>query len=206
MNPPSNQLPPNVPGGSSLPPSDLPPSNVPPPYTPPPKSGGGLFSTRNVVIGLVVLVFACCVCGGIGTFAFFAAANRTIEQVATSIPSVLLTEVPRLGTVVPGQAAVLLAGNDFMNKLKDGDWARAYTLCTADLQSELGSAAELGKRITSGRAQPVSWNFASNDVGTKEAQLDGTATFSGNRTGTVRLVLDRAGNNWKISGFNLTPR
>jgi len=59
--------PPNVPGGSNLPPNEpgnLPPppnispsGNTPPPYMPPPATpsagGGGLFSGRNIVIGLI---------------------------------------------------------------------------------------------------------------------------------------------------------
>jgi hypothetical protein len=210
MNPP-----PYVPGGSSLPPSNLPggsgsqgmpPSNVPsggglqgmPPMSAPPaKAGGGLFTTRNIIIGLIVLLFLCCCCGVIGIFVY-----RGLQQQASTI-------ISDFGTLVPDQGRVALAGTDFMNKLKSSDWAGAYSNCTPTLQTELGSAAALGKRLTDGKVQPVSWTFATFapvTPSTQEAQIDGTAAFANGTSGSVRLVLDRAGSGWQISGFNLTPK
>ena len=204
--------PPNVPGPSDLPPSSQssmppppytpPPGGAPPPYTPPPTrpaGGGGLFSGRNIIIGLIALALLCaCTCAVV----FFV----VLPRVGSNITSQIQTNVPGGLDVV----AVTAVGTDFMTRLKNSDWTGAYNLCTPDLQKELGTAQQLGTRISNGKAQPVSWTFDQfSDITPQstEAQIDGSATFSGSRTGTLRLVLDRVGTNqWKISGFNLTPK
>lgn len=212
MNPPSN-TPPNIPGQSNLPPAPPPyggsggasggAQGIPPRMTPPATSGGGgLFSARNIIIGLVALVFLCCVCGGLLVFVVLPilgnAAGTTISN--------------QLETTVPGgvdQIKIAATGQAFMQQLKDGKWPEAYALCTPALQKDLGSAAELGKKITDGKAQPISWNFTViSDVtpASKDAQIDGTAVLTGNVNGTMRLVLDRVASDWKISGFNLKPK
>ncbi|MCA1553323.1 MAG: hypothetical protein LC737_02990 [Chloroflexi bacterium] len=217
--------PPNVPGPSNLPPNEpreIPPSQpMPPPpplgggtpppssgggippYNPPPAGRGGLFSGRNIILGLLGLLGLCCVCGAL---TFFVVLPRLGTSLGGAITDQLQTQVPGgLDTI-----QVTAVGTDFMTRLKNGDWNGAYNLCTPELQKELGSAANLNKRITDGKAQPASWSFAdfsSITPTSSDAQIDGTATFSGNRTGTLRLVLDRVGaNQWKISGFNLQPK
>lgn len=194
--------PPNVPGQSNMPPP-------PPPYggsggasggmqnMPPAKSGGGLFSARNIIIALVALVFLC-VCGcGIALVALGGVGNIIGQQIQTQVPGGLDTLV------------VVTTGTTFMQQLKDGKFPEAYALCTPALQRDLGSAAALGKKITDGKAQPISWNFTDfSDIKatSKDAQIDGTAVLTGNVNGTVRLVLDRTGSEWRISGFNLKPK
>jgi hypothetical protein len=94
-------------------------------------------------------------------------------------------------------------GENFMTALKNGNYSSAYNMCGADLKNELGSVQGLENLITQGRVQPVSWNFSSRNTSGNQAQLDGSATFSGNRNGTVRIVLEKSGNDWQIIGFNL---
>lgn len=98
------------------------------------------------------------------------------------------------------------AGENFMTALKNGDAAGAYNLCTPALQRELGSAQGLDTRIKNGRVQPTTWSFSSRNIQNDTGQLDGTVTFTGNREGTVRLVLAQVGGEWKISGFNLKEK
>ncbi len=203
---------PNVPGPSNLPPDpsrDIPPSNIPPsggtppPYMPPPPArptggGGGLFSARNIIIGLIALALLCaCACGA-AFLAFGQGANILGQTLQTSAPGLVDT------------AQVTAVAQAFMTELKSGNWSGAYAMCTPDLQKELGSAQALGSKITSGKAQPVEWTFSKYSAITSQssdAQIDGTAKFTGNTSGTLRLVLDRvSGSQWKISGFNLTPK
>ncbi|MCA1554415.1 MAG: hypothetical protein LC737_08555, partial [Chloroflexi bacterium] len=180
--------------------------STPPPYTPPPArpaGGGGLFSGRNIILGLIGLLGLCCVCGAL---TFFVVLPRLGGSLGSAITDQLQTQVPGgLDTI-----QVTAVSTDFMNKLKAGDWSGAYALCTPTLQKELASAQALGKKITDGKAQPTSWSFEDYSTITptsSDAQIDGSASFSGNRTGTLRLVLDRVGaNQWKISGFNLQPK
>ncbi len=193
-----SSTPPNVPGPSNLPRSNMPGASggsqgVPPAPPPPGQSGGGLFQPRNIIIAVIVVVALCCICGVIAFVAFYGI-NRTSGP-----------DISGLTNLTPEQQQAALVGVDFMTKLKNSDWAGAYGLCGPALQNELGSAAALGKRISDGKAQPVSWKFDTMSPVNPDTQIDGTIVFAGNVNGTVRLVLDRAGSAWQISGFNLQP-
>lgn len=216
-----------------------------PPRTPPPaRAGGGLFTGRNIVIGLLALLLLCVCACGLTSLAIGRGLVNLGAQIQTDIPNRLLTEIPQIETQAPGplqtrvpaatqtrapiigltrlpgpistpaasddQAIISQVGNNFMTQLKNSNWAAAYALCTTDLQRELGSAQQLGQRITNGKAQPITWTFQDFSEVTPDsvdAQIDGTAFYTGNRSGTLRLVLDRLGpNEWKISGFNLQPQ
>ena len=176
--------PPNVPGASNLPgssPSNLPPgSNVPPAAKP----SGGLFSGRNIIIGLVALVLLCvCGCG-----ALFVVTGGAI------------------GTIFTQVAAPSAVGVQFLTATAAGDYTTAYGLCTPALQGLLGSPAGLGKRISDANALPVSWSFSSTNLTNNRLDLGGTATFAGGRSGTVALVILKEGSDWKVDAFNLTPQ
>jgi hypothetical protein len=179
--------PPNVPGASNLPPpQSIPPSGgTPPPNMPPPaKPSGGMFSGRNIIIGLIALVLLC-VCGCGGLFVLTGGA---------------------IGTIFTQVAAPTAVGVQFLTNMEAGDYAKAYALCTPALQGVLGSPAGLGKRISDAHAQPTSWSFGNSNLNNDRLELSGTGTFSGGRSGTVSLVIVKAGSEWKVDGFNLTPQ
>lgn len=95
-------------------------------------------------------------------------------------------------------------GEAFMAALKSGDYSQAYNLCAPALQKEVGgNAAGLERLVKNGRVEPTGWTFTSRNVENNVAQLTGTATFTGNRQGTVRVTLNQIGNDWKVVGFNL---
>ena len=132
--------PPNVPG--NLPP----PPNMPPPAKP---SGGGLFSGRNIIIGLVALVLLCvCGCGGL-----FVVTGGAI------------------GTIFTQVAAPTAVGVQFLTNMAAGDYAKAYGLCTPALQGVLGSPAGLGKRISDANALPASWSFGNTNLNNNRLEL-----------------------------------
>jgi hypothetical protein len=145
---------------------------------------GGLFTTRNIIIGLVALVFLCvCACGGVavlggGTFA------AIFSQIA------------------PGATV----GGEFMGHLQAGNWDKAYALCGPALQKELGSADALGRRVTNGKSQPTGFVPSNTNVNNDRLEMSGSATFIDGRSGTFELIIDKIGNDWKIVGFNLQPK
>ncbi len=104
-----------------------------------------------------------------------------------------------LGTTQPAAQA----GENFMSALKAGDYSKAYDLCAPDLQSELKDVQGLETMITGGNVQPSKWNFTSRNVNNDTAQVEGNVTFTGDRSGTVSLVLNKMGNDWKVTGFHL---
>lgn len=96
-------------------------------------------------------------------------------------------------------------GDKFMTALKAEQWGAAYELCTAGLQKELGTPADLGTLVTRAKATPMSWSITNRNVNNDRAELSGTATFEGG-DGTVELALFKSGNDWKVNVFNLTPK
>jgi hypothetical protein len=99
------------------------------------------------------------------------------------------------------------AAGDFMSALKDGDYTKAYDMCGADLQKELGSAQGLKKFIESGNFQPVSWNFTSTNVNNDRADVRGDVVLgSDNRTMNLTLVLSNASGSWKVIGVNFAKK
>ena len=102
------------------------------------------------------------------------------------------------GLTEPAATAV----ESFMTALKNGDYAQAYALCAPSLQQEVGTPRGLQVAITNAKAQPKQWTFTSRNVSGDEGQLDGTATFASGREGTVRIVVQKVGNEWKVSGYN----
>ena len=165
---------PNSPGGMSAGVQPGMPSN---------RGGGGLFTTRNIIIGLVGLLFLC-VCGCVAIFAVTGGA---------------------IGTIFSQVAAPAGVGAQFMGNVIAGDYNAAYDLCGSSLKRELGSAANLGKRISDARAKPVSFVPSSTNLNNDRLEMSGTATFDGGRNGTFELVIEKDGNDWKVTGFNLKP-
>lgn len=96
------------------------------------------------------------------------------------------------------------AGEAFMTALKEGNYQKAYSLCSPALQRELGgNAAGLERLIKNGRVEPTAWTFTSRNIEGDSGELTGTATFTGNRQGTVRVTLNQSGGTWQVVGFNL---
>ena len=105
-----------------------------------------------------------------------------------------------------GTQPAATVGDSFMTALKDGNYSQAYGLCAPDLQKELGNASGLQTLIKNAQVQPTQWSFSSRNITNDVGELDGSVTFANNREGTVRLVLGKAGSDWKITGFNLKPK
>ena len=182
MPPAGGGMPPYTPpGGGSMPPAG---GGMPPNTPPPAKASGGLFTGRNIVIGLIALV-ALCACGGCAALALTGGA---------------------IGNLVSNVAAPAAVGTAFMADLVAGNDSQAYALCTPALQSQLGSSANFTKRIDSGQARPTSWSFSNTSLNNNRTDLTGTAEFANGRSGTVSIAVVKVGNDWKVDAFNLTPQ
>jgi len=110
------------------------------------------------------------------------------------------------GGVIGGLALTQPAtstGDAFMTALKDGHYDQAYTLCSDSLQQEVGSVQRLEELIQNGNVQPTKWSFTSRNTSGDQAELTGSVTFTGERNGTVQLVLEKVGSEWRVSGFHL---
>lgn len=96
------------------------------------------------------------------------------------------------------------AGEAFMAALRDGNYSQAYNMCSPSLQSEVVDASGLEAALATTR--PSKWSFSSSKVQSNTGQLDGSATLADGRQADLRLVLDKLGNDWKVSGARITPK
>jgi hypothetical protein len=115
---------------------------------------------------------------------------------------ILIAVVAAAGGIV-GTQPVADAGNAFLNALKQSNYDQAYSLCSPELQTKLGSAQQLKATVEQGKAQPVSWSFNSRSMSGNSGDLEGSVTMIGGVKGTVTLSLVKSGGAWKIIGFNL---
>lgn len=158
-------------GGTS--PGYMPPPSGPPMASPPKSKRSPLLIACGIIVGLLLL---CGIGGLLGGFALFNGVMNATQPIATS-------------------------GETFMTALRDGDYNKAYGLCTPALQQELKSADDLKAAMTA--KQPTSWSFTSRAINNGQGTLSGTTQYKDGSSGTVDLVLAQVGADWKISGASL---
>ncbi len=133
--------------------------------------------------------------------------RKTILIVAGAIVALLVVcgviAVVIIGLGLGATQPAATVGDSFMGALRDGNYAKAFELCSEDLQKELDSAASLETRIKDGNVEVVDWHLTSRSVTNDQAELSGDVTFTGDRTGTVSLVAQKIGSDWRIAGFHL---
>lgn len=96
------------------------------------------------------------------------------------------------------------AGERFMSAMRDGDFEGAYNMMTPALQTEFGTLEDFSGRVEGSR--PTTWTFTSRNIENNVGKLSGTATFEDSAQGNFGLVLDKVGNDWKVSGIDFnTP-
>jgi hypothetical protein len=98
---------------------------------------------------------------------------------------------------------IVAAGEEFMTALKQGDYERAYTLCTPELQDALGSQAGMAELVQN--YQPTEWNWTSRSIRNGVGRLSGSFTYADGKTGSVHLVLRQIGSDWRLVSFSMNP-
>lgn len=98
---------------------------------------------------------------------------------------------------------VVTAGDAFMSALKTGNYTQAYALCTPELQKELDSVSGMATLVEPNK--PAQWSWSSRSIRNGVGQLDGSLTYADGKTGTVHLVLNQVGGDWKIASFSMNP-
>jgi hypothetical protein len=136
---------------------------------------------RTIFIIVGVVAGLCVLCGLIGVVAVAGGAFAGIT----------LTQAPAD------------QGEKFMTLLKQGDYDGAFELCTPELQQKLGDGDGLGELITRGNSQPTKWTINSRNVSGDRADLSGNVTFTGDREGTLALVLFKNGEVWQVDAFQM---
>ncbi len=93
------------------------------------------------------------------------------------------------------------SGDDFMGALRDRQFERAYALTTPALQREVGDAARMGGSI--GTYQPADWSWSQRSIRNGVGRLEGSVTYSGERSGRVRLQLREVDGQWRVEAYSL---
>jgi hypothetical protein len=96
---------------------------------------------------------------------------------------------------------VVNAGDAFMSALRDGNYDKAFDLCTTSVQQEVTDAKGLEDVFSS--FQPASWNFTSRSIDNNVGKLDGTVSYKKGDTGSVHIETEKVGEAWKISQAQL---
>ncbi len=136
--------------------------------------------------------------------------NRTLLYVGIGCAVVALLCVCTLGgigifTIIGANAysqPLADAGDAFLGALRDGNYAKAYSLCSTSLQRQFGNAQGLQRAVESSNTKPKSWSFSSRNVVNDNGTLQGNATLVGGE-GTVELGLVKVGDTWKIDDVSL---
>lgn len=92
-------------------------------------------------------------------------------------------------------------GKAFMAALRDGDHTASWNMLTPTVQTEIGGQAAWVDFATSRNFSE--FKFSSTNIENNQAQMDGEAVL-GAETYTLVLVLDKVGDDWKLSGINFT--
>lgn len=106
-----------------------------------------------------------------------------------------------VGGVLNATQPVADAGDAYMAALRDGDYSKAFDLSTSAVQQEVGDAEGLQAGL--GGRQLASWIFTSRNISNGQGSLSGTATYTNGESGTVEMVLNQVGNDWKVAGLTL---
>ncbi|HKP53381.1 MAG TPA: hypothetical protein VJ183_12115 [Chloroflexia bacterium] len=129
-------------------------------------------------------------------------ANRLIIGTIIGIGLVALIGVGVLLAFVFGAIQPIMStGDTFMSSLRDGDYSKAFSLLTPELQKEVVNAQGLAEQLSP--KQPASWesrNFKSADY---QASANYVVTFKNGEHGGAILSFEKIGNDWKISHFSL---
>ncbi len=154
------------------------PEAVPQPQMPPQMGVPNVAPPRRrsplLIIGIIVVALLL-VCGGGGFLLFTVVINAT--------------------------QPVVDAGEVYLTALRDGDYNKAFNLSSQSLQQQVGNAQGLQTALSS---KPVaSWSITSRSINNGQGALSGTTTYKNGETGTVDMVLNKVGNNWKVSGVSL---
>jgi len=176
---PNNPQPPQIP--PQVPPQQMPPQQMPPMQPPmqQPMMGAPMAPPprrRSPLLIIGIVVVALIVVCAIGFFAIF-------------------------GIALTATQPVVDAGNTYMTALRDGDYAKAFSMSTQTLQQQVGDAQGLQTAI--GDQQPATWSFDSRNVNNDLGDLTGTATYKSGKSGPLHIQFNKVGNDWKVSFIQL---
>jgi len=89
----------------------------------------------------------------------------------------------------------------FMGALRDGRYEQAYALAAPSLQQELGDAGKFAGGI--GAYRPREWSWSQRSIRNGVGRVEGITTYADGRRGTVLIRLDKVGDQWRVTAFQL---
>ena len=107
-------------------------------------------------------------------------------------------------SAVSDLGAMTDTGEAFMKAMKAGDRAASFNLLHPDLQKQMGGTNGWAATVT--KLQPTEWSFSYKRVEGSQGTMEGTATALGGKPCTMKLTMVKVGSDWKVLGFNFTPK
>ena len=93
-------------------------------------------------------------------------------------------------------------GNTFLQAIADEDYEAAFSTFSDGLQSEYGSAEELGATLREQNIDPQRWSFSSRSVDTETGELGSTVVMANGAARDVTIRLRWSGTLWLIEFFS----
>ncbi len=106
-----------------------------------------------------------------------------------------------VGGVLNATQPIANVGDAYMTALRDGDYAKAFSLSDPSLQQEVKDAG--GLQTALGSKQVATWSLTSRNISNNQGSLSGTTTYKTGESGTVDIALTQVGNDWKVAGISL---
>lgn len=138
-------------------------------------------TVRNIIIGILIGLFACVICIGV----VFAVTGGAILGVVNSLQAV-------------GEPA-----NGFMTALKNSDYATAYSLSDPEAQTAYGGSADAMRSqfVGLGLDKPTDWKFTNTDVTNNIATITGTVIPANGTSTNLKLTLRNSDSKWKVANI-----
>ncbi len=122
--------------------------------------------------------------------------RRTFRWFTIILVAAVVMGTPIAWAVLSFTTEPRAAGREFVDALREGDFDKAFTMCSDELQQHLGDAAELARR-TKQSALPESWWWTSSRRQGNEARLSSSAKTWWSRFG-LSVTLVRQGDEWRV--------
>jgi hypothetical protein len=110
------------------------------------------------------------------------------------------------GVILSATQGIADASDDYLEALKQGDYATAYDLSAPVLRADFGSVEGLQSFVAQNNFVPESWNFNSRSVVNNTGTLTGTITLQNGTVVNTEMYFQKIDDDWLVTGFDTNPQ
>jgi hypothetical protein len=110
------------------------------------------------------------------------------------------------GVILSATQGIADASDDYLEALKQGDYATAYDLSAPVLQADFGSVEGVQSFVAQNNFVPESWNFNNRSVVNNTGTLIGTITLQNGTVLDAEMYFQEIDGDWLVTGFDTNPQ